>query len=87
MTMYKPSSVFTNLSLIHFLDDQIQCVCSIATWLRRFCDPLTFNEHFDFCKLGTHVRTMDLNIIQHSGLHQALKQGLNHVVLRPTNIA
>jgi hypothetical protein len=30
---------------------------------------------------------MDLNIIHHSGLLSALKQGLNHIVLCPTNIA
>lgn len=28
-----------------------------------------------------------MDIIQHPGLRQALKQGLNHIVLRPTNIA
>jgi hypothetical protein len=30
---------------------------------------------------------MDLDLIQHPGLRVALKQGLNHIVLRPTNIA
>jgi hypothetical protein len=81
MTMYKPSSVFKKNSFIHLLDDQIQCVCSTATQLRRFCDPLTVNEHSDFCKPGAHVRTMDLDVVQHPGLCQALKQDLNHVLL------
>jgi hypothetical protein len=31
------------------------------------------NEHSDFCKPGTHVHTMDLDVIQHPGLRQALK--------------
>jgi hypothetical protein len=74
-------------SFIHLLDDQIQCVCSTTTQLRRFCDPLIVNEYSDFCKPGTHVCTMDLDVIQHLGLRQALKQGLNHVLFRPTNIA
>jgi hypothetical protein len=73
MTMYKPSSVFKKNSFIHLLDDLIQCVRSTATRLRWFCDPLTVNEHSDFCKPGTHVHTMDLDVIQHPGLRQALK--------------
>jgi hypothetical protein len=70
MTIYKPSSVFKKNSFIHLWDDQIQCVCSIAIRLRRFCDPLTVNEHSGFCKRGTHVRTMDLDVIQYPGLRQ-----------------
>jgi hypothetical protein len=30
---------------------------------------------------------MNLDIIQHPGLRAILKQGLNHIVLRPTHIA
>ena len=45
------------------------------------------NEHFDFCKPGVHVHTKALDVIQRHGLRQALKQGLNHVLARSTNIA
>jgi hypothetical protein len=87
MISYKPASVFKKFSFVHLLDELEPCACNTATRLRKFCDPLTKNEHSSFGKPSCHVRSMDLDLIQHPGLRVALKQGLNHIVLRPTNIA
>ena len=84
---YKPASVFKNFSFVHLFDEHDKCACTSASRLRNFCDPLTINEESKYCKSSLHVRTMNVDIIQHPGLRQALKQGLNHIVLRPTNIA
>ena len=84
--VFTTNRVPTNFSFIHLPDVQTQCACSTTTQLRRFCDLLLLNEHFDFAP-GAHVCTMDLDVVQHPRLRQALKQGLNHIVLRPTNIA
>jgi hypothetical protein len=87
MVFYKPVRVFKNFSFAHLLDELQPCACNTAIQLRRFCDPLTINEHSEFFKPSCHVRTMNLEIIQHPGLRATLKQGLNHIVLRPTHIA
>jgi hypothetical protein len=83
---YKPASVFKKFSFIELLSEDNSCACSSATRLRRFCDPLTINETSSYAKTGMHVRTMDLSIIQHKGLKDALSQGLNHIPLSPTKI-
>ena len=44
------------------------------------------SETSSFAHAGVHVRTMDLSIIQHHGLRDALIQGLNHIPLSPTKI-
>jgi hypothetical protein len=87
MVFYKPARVFKNFSFVHLLDEPQPYACNTTIRLRRFCDPLTINEHSQFCKPSCHVRTMNLDIIQHPGLCAALKQGLNYIVLRPTHIA
>jgi hypothetical protein len=86
MVFYKPSAVFKKFSFINLLSEDTSCACSTATRLRSFCDPLTINETSSFAHVGVHVRTMDLSIIQHCGLRDALMQGLNHIPLSPTKI-
>jgi hypothetical protein len=86
MILYQPASVFKKISFVHLLNELEPCVCNTATRLRRFCDSFTINEDSRFAKPSSHVRSMDLDIIQHPGLRDALRQGLNHIVLRPTNI-
>jgi hypothetical protein len=60
---YKPASVFKKFSFIELLSEDNSCACSLATRLRRFCDPLTMNETSSYAKIRMHVRTMDLSII------------------------
>ena len=84
---YKPAVVFKMFSFTDLLDEKSSCACSSAARLKRFCDPLTLNENSSFSKPLMHVRSMDINIIQHPGLRNALAQGLNHIPLRPSKIA
>jgi hypothetical protein len=83
---YKPTAVFKKFSFVDLLNEDNPCICSTATKLRSFCDPLTINETSSFAHAGVHVRTMDLSIIQHKGLKDALSQGLNHIPLSPTKL-
>jgi hypothetical protein len=53
----------------------------------NFCDPTTLNETSSFAKSKLPVRTLDLSLIQRIGLRNALARGLNHISVRPTNIA
>lgn len=85
-TMYRPAEVFKKFSFVHLLDHDTHCACEKATRLKKFIDENTMNETSSFRHADVHVRTMDLNIIQHPLLKEALAQGLNHIPLRPTNI-
>jgi hypothetical protein len=79
--LYKPAAVFKQFSFVHLLHEDDTCACSSTTMLRSFCDPLTITETSNFCKPTVHVRTMNINIIQHKLLRSALSQGLNHIPL------
>lgn len=83
---YKPSDVFKHFSFIHLLDPEESCACTSAKRFQSFLDPLTATECSDYSKPMPHVRTMDLRIIQHPKLREALGQGLNHIPLSPTDI-
>jgi hypothetical protein len=85
--LYRPASVFKKISFANLLNDSQQCACTHAQRLIGFCDPQTTNEVSRFSQSGLHVRTTDLRIIQHRQLRHALSQGLNHIPLRPTDIA
>lgn len=50
-------------------------------------DPDTAVESTAYGSDELHVRTMDLSIIQRADLRKALKMGLNHIPLKPTNIS
>jgi hypothetical protein len=83
---YQPAAVFKKNSFTNLLDKDHHCLCTSAIRLLGFCDPLTLSEMSSFVDASPHVRTMDLDIIQHKQLRHALTQGLNHIPLRPTNI-
>jgi hypothetical protein len=85
--LYKPAAVFKKNSFANLLDDSQHCACTHAQRLIGFCDPQTLNEVSNSSQSGLHVRTTDLRIIQHRQLRHALSQGLNHIPLRPTDIA
>jgi hypothetical protein len=85
--VYRPSLVFKTFSFVDLLNKDQQCACRSARRLLNFCDPSTLNETSSFAKIQLHVRTTDLSLIQHNGLRNALAQGLNHIPVRPTNIA
>jgi hypothetical protein len=82
---YKPSIVFKHFSFINLLHQESTCACHTAARLQPFLDPLTKSECSDFCKPSLHVRSMDMNIIQHPQLRSALSQGLNHIPLHSTD--
>jgi hypothetical protein len=85
--LYKPAAVFKQFSFFHLLHENETCACTSTARLRSFCDPLTITETSRFCKASIHVRTMNINIIQHKKLRSAICQGLNHIPLQPTIIA
>ena len=78
---YKPAIVFKSFSFTDLLDEKMSCACRSVARLKRFLDPLTINESSLFSKNDLHVRTMDMEIIQHPGFMFALAQGLNHIPL------
>lgn len=84
--VYKPSMVFKQFSFVHLLDDSAKCLCSSAQRFHAFLDPLTAKEFSHMNNPVMHVRTTDLNIVQHPLLRSALCMGLNHIPLRPTDL-
>ena len=86
-TFYKPAEVFKKFSFIHLLDEADQCACLQAKRLSRFLDEQTRNETSSYAAAQVHVRSVDINLIQHRDLRQAVSMGLNHIPLKPTSIA
>ena len=85
--LYKLAMVFKKNSFCHLLHENSTCACNSIQRLRGFLDPLTMNEASSFTKSSMHVRSMDMSIIQNIDLRNALKHGLNHIPLKPFNIA
>ena len=86
-TFYRPSEVFKKFSFVHLLDDQDKCACLQAKRLSRFLDEQTAQETSSFAPAQRHVRSVDVDLIQHRELRKAVLMGLNHIPLRPTSIA
>lgn len=84
--VYQPSKVFKKFTFLKFLQEGNECICTKAMRLKNFLDPLTHNENSSFCDNSVHVRTMDINLIQHKGLRSVLAMGLNHIPFHPTHI-
>lgn len=84
---YKPTSVFKNFEFADVLNDANMCVCNSAKRLRKFLDPLMLQEATSYSSPLTHVRTVNCDILQHADLRRAVAMGLNHIPLKPTNIA
>jgi hypothetical protein len=83
--IYKPSNVFRHFSFIDLLDESSICVCLSVKRFRPFLDPLTESESSDFCPPSVHVRTTDLDIVQHPLLRAAIAKVLNHIPIKPTD--
>ena len=86
MYCYKPSMVFKNFEVSMLKDNMDECICQSSRRFAKFLDKDTCGEVNMRLGYKGHVRTMDLNIIQHKGLRHAIKMGLNQIPLRPTLI-
>lgn len=83
---YKPGMVFKDFEIPELMEKEVKCICHSSNRLRKFIDPEAMdNEQVNDTLIG-HVRTMDISIIQHKGLRNAIKMGLNHIPLKPTLI-
>ena len=82
---YKPSMVFKEFEIPEESNLEDMCICRSSKRFYKFLDKETLDEHNEENDKG-HVRTMDLSIIQHKGLRNAIQMGLNHIPLRPTII-
>ena len=82
---YKPSMVFKDFEIQDCMTSEDTCICHSSRRFSKFLDQETSEENNEGNNRG-HVRTMDISIIQHKGLRQALTMGLNHIPLRPTII-
>jgi len=85
--LYRPSEVFKKFSFAQLLDPCDDCACLKVQRFSKFLDSLTVNETSSYAKAQIHVRTMDVKIVQHTGLREAIGMGLNHIPLKPTDIA
>ena len=78
--------MFKHFTFIDLFDSTKNCLCSSAKRLKNFLDPKTLDELSSFAPAALHVRTTNVNIIQHTDLKKAVSMGLNHIPLRPTAI-
>ena len=83
---YKPSMVFKNFDVSMLKDNLDNCICHSSRRFARFLDKEAYDMNRGEVGNKGHVRTMDLNIVQHKGLRHAIKMGLNQIPLRPTLI-
>lgn len=84
--MYQPSMVFKYFDVSTLKDNMDSCICLSSSIFGKFLDKDTCDNAREGLESKWHVRTMDLNIIQHKGLRHALKMGLNQIPLRSTII-
>jgi hypothetical protein len=69
---YKPGMVFKDFEIPELMEKEVNCICHSSKRLRKFIDPEAIdNEQMNDVLIG-HVRTMDISIIQHKGLRNAL---------------
>jgi hypothetical protein len=83
--VYRPAVVFRDFAFLHLFDETKPCICLSAKCLSRYLDSRTLDEESAFARGQVHVRTVDMNIIHHKGLRQALAMGLNHIPIQPTS--
>ena len=82
---YRPTLVFKRwFSFLHLLDETHTCICLSSKRMARFLDPSTLEEISSYAPPAVHVCTVDLNIIHHRSLRQALSMGMIHIPLKPT---
>ena len=83
---YRPALVFKQFSFLQLLDENQQCMCGKSKRFARFLDSKTMEEISSVVPAAVHVRTVDMNIIHHKRLRQALAMGLNHIPMKPTSL-
>ena len=83
---YKPSMVFKYFDVSTLKDNMDNCICHTSRRFAKFLDKDTSDNAREGIVGSGHVRTMDLNIIQHKGLRHAIRMGLNQIPLKPTII-
>ena len=83
---YKPSMVFKNFEISMLKDNMDDCICQSSRRFAKFLDTDACGNVKEGLGCKGHVRTMDLNIVQHKGLRHAIKMGLNQIPFRPTLI-
>ena len=83
-TLYQPARVFKRFSILELLDAQHECACASSKRLAKFLDPQTLDEWSSFVPPAVHVRTVDVKIIHHKRLRDAVAMGLNHIPMKPT---
>lgn len=71
---------------MHLLDPHNKCAYLRVNKFVRFFDIKIKDETFWFAKMQIHIRTMDVEIVQHLRLQEAIKMELNLILLKPTNI-
>ena len=81
---YRPAYVFKKFTFLELLDANQRCVCGSSNRLALFLDPRTLDEKSSHVQASVHVRSVNLNIIHHDRLRQALAMGLNHIPLKST---
>jgi len=69
-SLYKPVEVFKRFSMDQLLDPQGDCVCLHANRFAKFLDARTKEETSRFTKVQIHVRTTNVEIIQHPKLRE-----------------
>jgi hypothetical protein len=71
--LYQPAAVLKKFSFANVLDANQHCACMTTKRLLKFCDPQTISECPSFGDSRLHVRSMDMNLIQHKDLRHALR--------------
>jgi len=66
--LYKLAEVFKKISFLQLLDPHNECACLKVSRFSKFLDVQSKEETSCFAKAQVHVRTMDMRIVQHSGL-------------------
>lgn len=85
--LYKPAKVFKKFSFVYLMDPMSECSCLKIDKFYKFLSILTKAETLSYAKTQVHVCTTDVSIIQHFELQEATSMGLNHILLKPTNIS
>jgi len=83
---YKPAFVFKLFSFLELFDVNNVCKCLQVRRFAEFLDPLTESESSKYAPASVHVRSTNVNLIQNRQLREAMKQGLNHIPLKPTKL-
>lgn len=79
---YEPQTVFCNFMITDLHNSYHPCICQSRRF-QSFIDPLTLSEKHLLTPIS-HVRSIDITIIQSRSLRSNLQKGLNHIPLETT---